>query len=71
MATEVINSVENAYLRQNVESRSAEAQQSLEFLGKQLPDLKERVEAAQAKLNRLSATARNGGCYRGNIRRPS
>jgi tyrosine-protein kinase Etk/Wzc len=45
-----VNNLENAYIRQNVERRSADAQQSLEFLQNQLPDLKSKLEAAQAKL---------------------
>lgn len=50
-AAQVINSIEDAYLRQNVERRSAEAQHSLEFLQKQLPQLKDQVNTAQASLN--------------------
>jgi len=46
-----INNIEDAYLRQNVERHSAEAQQSLEYLSKQLPDLRLKVENAQASLN--------------------
>lgn len=48
----VINNLEEAYLRQNVERRSVEAQQSLEFLNTQLPDLKQKVDTAEATLNR-------------------
>ncbi|HZR37375.1 MAG TPA: GNVR domain-containing protein, partial [Nevskia sp.] len=47
----VVNSIEDAYLRQNVERRSEEAARSLEFLNRQLPDLKEKVDVAQANLN--------------------
>lgn len=47
----IINSIEDAYLRQNVERRSAEAQQSLDFLEKQIPQLKGRVDTAQQRLN--------------------
>jgi tyrosine-protein kinase Etk/Wzc len=50
-AAGVINSLEDAYLRQNVERRSAEAALSLEFLKKQLPKRKEQVAIAQANLN--------------------
>lgn len=50
-AAEIIRHIEDGYLRQNVERRSAEAQQSLEFLQKQLPEIRKRVDAAQAKLN--------------------
>lgn len=49
--TSVVKEIEDSYLRQNVERRSAEAQQSLEFLQKQLPAIKEKVDAAQAGLN--------------------
>lgn len=49
--TDVINTLEEAYLRQNVERRSANAQQSLEYLQKQLPQLKDQVDQAQLKLN--------------------
>lgn len=50
-AADLINEVEEAYLRQNVERRSAQAEQSLEFLKRQLPELREAVDAAQARLN--------------------
>ncbi len=53
---DVINDIEEAYLRQNVERRSADAQQSLEFLDRQLPKLKEQVAASQAKLNGYQQT---------------
>jgi tyrosine-protein kinase Etk/Wzc len=49
--TSVIQQIEDAYVRQNVERRSAEAEQSLAFLQQQLPEIKGRVDAAQAKLN--------------------
>ncbi len=49
--SDVVNNLEDAYLRQNVERRSAEAAQSLVFLEKQLPKLKDQVSAAQAQLN--------------------
>lgn len=40
------------YLRQNVERVSAEAQNSLEFLEAQLPEVKTEVELAESRLNR-------------------
>ncbi len=49
--SKVVENIENAYLRQNVERRSAKAEQSLEFLQQQLPSLKEKVDAAEASLN--------------------
>lgn len=50
-AAAIIRRAEDTYVRQNVERRSSEAQQSLEFLEKQLPAIKEKVDAAQAQLN--------------------
>ncbi len=49
--SQVINALEDAYLSQNIERRSADAQQSLDFLQKQLPQTRAKVEAAQAALN--------------------
>lgn len=49
--TGVVNNVVDAYLRQNVERRSADATQSLDFLNRQLPDMKSKLEAAGAALN--------------------
>lgn len=48
--TQVINDIENAYIRQNIERHSADAQQSLEFLEKQLPELKDKLDSAQTQL---------------------
>lgn len=50
-AATLVNAIQEAYLRQNVERRSAQAEQSLEFLKRQLPELKSRVDEAQARLN--------------------
>ncbi len=50
-AAEILNEVATSYLRQNVEERNAEAQQTLEFLEKQLPDLKARLDSALMNLN--------------------
>ena len=50
-ASLLVNEIQDAYVRQNVERRSAQAEQSLEFLKQQLPDLKAKVDEAQAKLN--------------------
>lgn len=51
LVTNIVKEIEDSYLRQNVERRSAEAEQSLEFLQKQLPDIRRKVDAAQAGLN--------------------
>jgi tyrosine-protein kinase Etk/Wzc len=50
-ALQTLNEVANIYVRQNVEQKSAEAQKTLEFLDKQLPQLKEQLEAATTALN--------------------
>jgi len=48
-----VNAVATAYLKQNVERRSAEADQSLQFLEGQLPRIKETVERAEEELNKF------------------
>lgn len=48
--TSIVNSVAENYLRQNVEARSKEAEKSLQFLDKQMPELKADLEGAEAKL---------------------
>lgn len=50
-ATEVLNEIATSYLRQNVESRNAEAQQTLEFLEKQLPEIKAKMDSSLLKFN--------------------
>jgi tyrosine-protein kinase Etk/Wzc len=50
-AVQTLNEVANIYVRQNVEQKSAEAQKTLEFLDKQLPQLKQQLEAATIALN--------------------
>ena len=50
-AVEVLNEVAASYLRQNVEERNAEAQQTLDFLEKQLPDLKARLDSSLMNMN--------------------
>jgi len=50
-AANLANAVSNAYLRQNVERRSAEAAQTLAFLKTQLPTIRAKVEAAEGEIN--------------------
>jgi tyrosine-protein kinase Etk/Wzc len=50
-ATTIVNEVANIYMQQNVDQKSAESQKTLEFLDKQLPILKEQMDAASATLN--------------------
>ncbi len=46
-----LDAISEAYLLQNVERRSAEAENSLEFLGEQLPKIKEKLTGFEEKLN--------------------
>ena len=50
-ATEIVNEIANAYLRQNVERSNAEAQKTLEFLEKQLPEVKAQMDSAMFRFN--------------------
>ena len=50
-AVKVLNEIANIYVQQNVEHKSAESQKTLVFLEKQLPILKEQLEAANNILN--------------------
>lgn len=50
-ARQVLNSIANNYLRQNVERKGEEAEQTLRYLKEQLPDLREKLDAAEAELN--------------------
>lgn len=50
-ATKVLNEIATSYLRQNVEQRNAEAQKTLEFLEKQLPDVKAKLDSSLLKFN--------------------
>lgn len=47
----ILNEVLNAYVRQNVEYRSAEAEATLGFLEAQLPELKAQLDTAEAAYN--------------------
>lgn len=50
-AVEVLNEVATSYLQQNVEERNAEAQKTLEFLERQLPDIKAKMDTSLLNLN--------------------
>ncbi|NOU51783.1 polysaccharide biosynthesis tyrosine autokinase [Pseudoalteromonas sp. JBTF-M23] len=50
-AEKVLDKVAGIYVRRNVERNSAEAQQSLEFLEVQLPDVKRNLERAEKAFN--------------------
>lgn len=47
----VLDEIQNTYVRQNVERRSAEAEKTLKFLDAQLPALKSQVDTAEAAYN--------------------
>jgi len=49
--TSILNEIANIYLRQSVERKSTEAENTLKFLEKQLPILKAKMENAEAALN--------------------
>lgn len=48
---DILNTLANVYVQQNVERRSEEAEKSLEFLDEQLPSLRREVDAAELALN--------------------
>ena len=50
-ATKILNEIASTYLQQNVEQRNAEAQKTLEFLEKQLPDVKAQMDSSLLKYN--------------------
>lgn len=55
VAARTLNEVANIYVKQNVEQKSKEAQNTLEFLDKQLPAIKDQLEASTTTLNDFRA----------------
>jgi len=51
MVKRKLDGIADAYVRQNVERKSAEAEQTLGFLDEQLPLVRQRMEAAELALN--------------------
>ena len=51
-AAGIINEIATTYQRQNVERSNAEAQKTLEFLEKQLPDVKAQMDSAMLRFNK-------------------
>lgn len=51
--TEVLNEILKTYIKQNIERRSAETQQTLLFLDEQLPELKQELDQAERAFNRF------------------
>lgn len=54
-AARTLNEVANIYVKQNVEQKSKEAQNTLEFLDKQLPAIKDQLEVSTTTLNDFRA----------------
>jgi len=50
-AAKIINEIATTYQRQNVERSNAEAQKTLEFLEKQLPEIKAQMDSAMLRFN--------------------
>ncbi|MFZ3390770.1 polysaccharide biosynthesis tyrosine autokinase [Buttiauxella gaviniae] len=50
-ATQILNSISNNYLQQNVGRKSEEAAKSLDFLKEQLPQVRAKLDEAENKLN--------------------
>ncbi|MBB5201802.1 tyrosine-protein kinase Etk/Wzc [Glaciimonas immobilis] len=53
LTSSILNEIGREYVRQNVERKSAEAEKSLTFLDKQLPDLKRQLEQSEIKFNQF------------------
>lgn len=51
--TQVLNNILSVYHAQNIERKSLEAQQTLSFLDKQLPELKKQLEESELKFNKF------------------
>ena len=49
----ILNTIADEYLHQNIERKTEEAENSLQFLGKQLPELKKELEAAENQYNKF------------------
>jgi len=51
--SDTMNEIGRQYVRQNIERKSAEAAQSLEFLNAQLPQLKQQLSDSEARLTKV------------------
>lgn len=58
-AKQVLDKISNIYLHQNIVRLSAEASNSLEFLRKQLPNVRNDMEQAENKLNTYQISAKS------------
>ena len=50
---QILNTIAHEYLHQNIQRKTEEAENSLQFLGKQLPELKKELEAAENQYNKF------------------
>lgn len=50
-AARILNEIARAYMRQNIDAKSAEAQKTLTFLKSQLPGVKAKLDSAESELN--------------------
>lgn len=57
LAVAVLDQVQQAYVRQNVDKNSAQAANSLKFVKQQLPSVREHLDQAQAALNAFQIKA--------------
>jgi len=55
LAAKVLNQLANVYIQENVEQKLKEAEKSLGFLDKQLPEIKSQLESAVTALNEFKA----------------
>ncbi len=53
---ELLNKIASNYVRQNVERKSAEAEQTLKFLNDQLPTIKKQLDTAESSFNAYRAS---------------
>jgi len=51
--TQIMNDIGDQYVAQNVQRKAAQAAQSLKFLNKQLPDLKQQLEVAEERYTKF------------------
>jgi len=56
MSAAILNEIGKEYMRQNTARKTENAQKSLAFLNKQLPELKQELEESEAKLNQFRNT---------------
>jgi tyrosine-protein kinase Etk/Wzc len=55
--TTTLNTITSLYVQRNVDSKSAQAQQMLNFLGDQLPQLRAELDKSEARYNAFRATS--------------